>query len=586
MEKQKEKIPLKQRKKGERGITLIALVITIVVLLILAGVSIATLTGQNGILTRANEAKEATEQAKKDELEMLNDLNNIMENYTETTEGFDGEVNSPKLSSGMIAVKYENGKWLKTDENNTNNSWYDYREDAKKWANVVTVKEDKRKEYTNASENTEIKMEDITTMFVWIPRYSYEISYTDGSSKNAGGEIEVSFLQGNTNKEKSGNTTSKIVHPGFEMNGVPLKGIWVAKFEASGVNSNGENVGNASSGSSSTASTNGAYVTVKPSVPSWRDIEIGESQYQSMKMSTDTEHYGMNGVNSHLMKNVEWGAVAYLCYSNYGVVPQINACGSYNTTVGYYDLYTGAGPQASGNENRYSYDSGTFLSNYAYNTTNGKLASTTGNETGIYDMNGGAWERVAAYLDNKNGSLSEYGNSKTDTNIKYFNSDNELNSQYSAYWEKYEVSQEERNNQIKISDTETLAQDQLWDAAKQDVKYQEARLRLTKANFDLMAKHKGIGVNEVTDEYSYYGAYNNGTTNTWNWFTTVDQPANREVTYGRAWDSDYVLIGHAAEPFVIRGGGCNYSSGAGVFNSNIANGGAYSNSSFRPVLAF
>ena len=126
---------------------------------------------------------------------MLNDLNNIMENYTETTEGFDGEVNSPKISSGMIAVKYENGKWLKADENNTNNSWYDYREDAKKWANVVTVKEDKRKEYTNASENTEIKMEDITTMFVWIPRYSYEISYTDGSSKNAGGEIEVSFLQ-------------------------------------------------------------------------------------------------------------------------------------------------------------------------------------------------------------------------------------------------------------------------------------------------------------------------------------------------------------------------------------------------------
>ena len=43
--------------KKERGITLIALVITIIVLLILAGASIATLTGQNGILTRANEAK-------------------------------------------------------------------------------------------------------------------------------------------------------------------------------------------------------------------------------------------------------------------------------------------------------------------------------------------------------------------------------------------------------------------------------------------------------------------------------------------------------------------------------------------------
>lgn len=43
--------------KNNKGITLIALVITIIVLLILAGVSIAMLTGNNGILTRANEAK-------------------------------------------------------------------------------------------------------------------------------------------------------------------------------------------------------------------------------------------------------------------------------------------------------------------------------------------------------------------------------------------------------------------------------------------------------------------------------------------------------------------------------------------------
>ena len=50
-------------RKKERGITLIALVITIIVLLILAGVSIAMLTGQNGILTQANNAKQATEQS-------------------------------------------------------------------------------------------------------------------------------------------------------------------------------------------------------------------------------------------------------------------------------------------------------------------------------------------------------------------------------------------------------------------------------------------------------------------------------------------------------------------------------------------
>ena len=53
----------KTLKRNERGITLIALVITIVVLLILAGVSIAMLTGNNGILTQAQKAKSETEKA-------------------------------------------------------------------------------------------------------------------------------------------------------------------------------------------------------------------------------------------------------------------------------------------------------------------------------------------------------------------------------------------------------------------------------------------------------------------------------------------------------------------------------------------
>ena len=48
---------------NNKGITLIALVITIIVLLILAGVSIAMLTGQNGILTQANSSKSATVKA-------------------------------------------------------------------------------------------------------------------------------------------------------------------------------------------------------------------------------------------------------------------------------------------------------------------------------------------------------------------------------------------------------------------------------------------------------------------------------------------------------------------------------------------
>ena len=68
MKKQKVKSKILKEKEG---ITLIALVITIIVLLILAGVSIATLTGDNGILTQATKAKEETEIATDEEQRKL-----------------------------------------------------------------------------------------------------------------------------------------------------------------------------------------------------------------------------------------------------------------------------------------------------------------------------------------------------------------------------------------------------------------------------------------------------------------------------------------------------------------------------------
>ena len=63
------------------GITLISLVITIIVLLILAGVTIATLTGDNGILTRTQDAKNRTEEAEREEKEKLGDMEDIIDEY-------------------------------------------------------------------------------------------------------------------------------------------------------------------------------------------------------------------------------------------------------------------------------------------------------------------------------------------------------------------------------------------------------------------------------------------------------------------------------------------------------------------------
>ena len=81
IEKNKRRgIMKKQKLRKNKGITLIALVITIIVLLILAGVSIAMLTGQNGILTQAQKAKSETENAAKNEAAILDEYNKYLNN--------------------------------------------------------------------------------------------------------------------------------------------------------------------------------------------------------------------------------------------------------------------------------------------------------------------------------------------------------------------------------------------------------------------------------------------------------------------------------------------------------------------------
>lgn len=114
---------LKKLSKKINGITLIALIITIIVLLILAGVSIAMLTGQNGILTQAQNAKQATEgAAAKEKVEIavvgamskdktgaltIDNLKTEMANYEGTIEGSKFPV-TVKVDNKMFEVS-ENG---------------------------------------------------------------------------------------------------------------------------------------------------------------------------------------------------------------------------------------------------------------------------------------------------------------------------------------------------------------------------------------------------------------------------------------------------------------------------------------------
>ena len=114
---------VEKSKKSSKGITLIALVITIIVLLILAGVSIATLTGENGILTRAGDAKTNTEIAEEKEAIGLAYNGVMAENRGDgvNAEDLEGELISngyKATASGNIKVYFEDSKrWYKIDSN-------------------------------------------------------------------------------------------------------------------------------------------------------------------------------------------------------------------------------------------------------------------------------------------------------------------------------------------------------------------------------------------------------------------------------------------------------------------------------------
>ena len=175
---------------------------TIIVLIILAGVTLNIVLDQNGIINKAKQATEDYDNAQKAEQELLGQLDGYFE-YDEQA-----GVNAPKLAEGMIPVKWNGSNWVKADS--STNNWYNY--DKQEWANAVTVSTDTRSTYLSAPVGSTISMDDIETMWVWIPRYSYTIGSEDGTNyygkqgefldttptQALPGEIDVKFVSAST----------------------------------------------------------------------------------------------------------------------------------------------------------------------------------------------------------------------------------------------------------------------------------------------------------------------------------------------------------------------------------------------------
>ena len=154
--------------RKNRGITLIALVITIIVLLILAGVSIAILTGNNGILTQAKLAKENTALAKEDEENKLAKNNEYINEQT------------GKVIPGKIATKTEKDNYSDGTDTATVPQGFTVsgKEDEQKIANGLVIYDIPESEISNVDWNTASTR---YNQFVWIPVASEETYQRDFS---------------------------------------------------------------------------------------------------------------------------------------------------------------------------------------------------------------------------------------------------------------------------------------------------------------------------------------------------------------------------------------------------------------------
>ena len=428
------------------------------------------------------------------------------------TDELEIKPNVPDLDDGMIPVVISDTGITKTISKD-NTSWYNYKE--KQWANVVLVNSSSRSKYLNTTGVT-VSESDILAYYVWIPRYKYKIWTASNSSKGNEQEIEIVFEDKSDSKTLGTKVGEYRTHPAFTFGGVELNGIWVGKFETTG-----------------TADT----PTIKPNVQSLINQNISTQFVTSQKLGAST--YGSTSkVDAHMMKSSEWGSVAYLSHSKYGVNREIyinNSSGKYtgrsggnvggNTAIN--TVYTDQTSTTQYNTyGFYSWDG--YLLSYDTNTKTtthdiSKVASTTGNITGIYDMSGGSIEYVMGVLANSDGALWS-GNSTT---------------------------------------------------------YNSGFTGLLGSNGD---SYTGISF----PNSKYYDVYKAESGTSTNVLTACDGG----ICYGHAlsetsgWYGDYPYFVNANGPWFGRGGGNFVSSNAGIFGFLNGNGAANSSVSFRSVILY
>ena len=314
----------------------------------------------------------------------------------------------PEIKDDLIPVTLSNDGTVKYAD--IYKEWYSYEN--KEWANAVILNEG-----VTYTVGDIIQESDIESYFVWIPRYKYQIfdegNYTNQESDtkpstSIAKEIQIEFESNSIEPSTGSKVNEWLTHPAFT--NFDVNGFWVGKYETG-------YKGASSTEEAQVNEENSNKVIVKPNVYSWRKLTVSNVFKTAYNYNRD--------LDSHMMKNTEWGAVAYLSHSKYGINTEIRMNNNSNHLTGYAAV-------DGTDQSSYPGDSGTTSDvTLPYNTETGYKASTTGNITGIYDMSGGAWEYVAGHMPSAK-DLSGFTEEEITKYSKYFDLYS-TNSSYISY---------------------------------------------------------------------------------------------------------------------------------------------------------
>jgi len=326
------------------------------------------------------------------------------------TNGASSEPNAPVLdNTGMVPVVISNDGTV-TTVSKDDPSWYNYEE--KQWANAVLVKQTgtKTRTYYLTTPNETVNQDDILAYYVWIPKYKYKIWIKDGTTSSSPQEIDIVFEDKDTVTTGS-EVGEYMTHPAFNFGGEKLSGIWVGKFETSA--SPDSNC--FKSPSDDNCRNNNIEPRILPKVNALNYQYVGNQFMTALKFSGGSMDssgvvsfggsttFGLSDTtNSHMMKNSEWGAVAYLSHSKYGT------CTNGTCTEIRLNNYWSSPKSETGCGAATSTTTSTVSTcAIRYGAATAYPQSTTGNISGVFDMSGGLDEYVM-------------GNYYNTTNTTYF----------------------------------------------------------------------------------------------------------------------------------------------------------------------